>query len=148
MPAVRVHVPVKVWVSPTPRSIVPPVPLMVSAAPLTFPVNVAVPAVFVIETVPVVVNAPMLCATEPVMVTPPVVPLTVPPLFIRFPLKVKRKLDKDKVAPLFMVSGTDGSNVFAAFIVIVPVFAMTTPPEAVNGVIHSSNDAVLAVAVL
>lgn len=82
------------------------------------------------------------------MVTPPVVPLTVPPLLMRLPFRVKRELDKDSVAPLLMVRGTEVSKTFAAFIVIVPVFAMTTPPVAVKGEIHSSKDAVLAVAVL
>ena len=50
---------------PLPRLSVPPEPLIVSPAPLTFPVaeptpvNVAVPADLVMDTVPVVVNPPI-----------------------------------------------------------------------------------------
>jgi hypothetical protein len=43
----------------------------------------------------------------------------------------------DSDAPLFKVSGIDGLKTLAAFAVIVPVFAMMTPPVAANGVIHS-----------
>ena len=61
VPAVRVTFPVKLCVSPAPKSSVPPVPLIVNPPPFTLPVNVAVPAVFVIETRPVVVKPAMLC---------------------------------------------------------------------------------------
>ena len=60
VPAVLVHVPLKVWDNPAPRLRIPAVPFIVKAAPDTFPVNVAVPETFVIDTVPVVVNAPIL----------------------------------------------------------------------------------------
>ena len=60
VPAVRVTSPVNVCVKPVPKSSVPPVPLIVSPAPPTLPVNVAVPPVFVIETNPVVVKPAIL----------------------------------------------------------------------------------------
>ena len=89
-PAVKVISPVKVCVNALPRFKVPPIPLMVSAAPFTFPVKVAVPPVLDIETVPVVVKEPILWVAVPEMVTPPVVPLAVPPLLTRFPPKVSK----------------------------------------------------------
>ena len=49
--------------------------------------------------------------------------------------------------PLLTVSGTDTLNTLAAFMVMVPVLAIITPPVAANGVIHST-PAVLEVAVL
>ena len=53
----------------------------------------------------------------------------------------------DKDAPLLTVSGAVELNTLATFIVIIPVFAITTPPEATKGVIHSA-PATLDVAVL
>ena len=120
-----------------PRSSVPSGPLIVRPAPSTFPVNVAVPADFVINTVPVVVKEPMLCVAVPDMVTPPVVPLTVPPLLMRSPFKVSKNDDIDRFAPLLIVSGEPALKTLAALKVIVPEFEMITPPVAVNGVIHS-----------
>ncbi len=88
-PLVLVQAPVKVCVKPAPRFRVPPEPLNVKAPPLTLPVNVAVPAVLVMDTVPVVVKLPMLCVAVPAIVTPPE-PLVVPPLLIRLPFKVNK----------------------------------------------------------
>ena len=51
-------------------------------------------------------------------------------------------------APLLMVSGIDLLKTLAVFKVIAPVLAIMTPPVAANGVIHSSEEAVLAVVVL
>ena len=125
VPAVRVTIPVKVWV-PVPRLSVPPVPLMVSAAPLTLPVNVAVPpAVLVMETVPVVVKLPILCVAVPASVTPPVVPLTVP-LLLRSPFKVNKKVDIVKVAPLLIVSVPYWVTVAPRITEFPVVVAMTT----------------------
>ena len=60
VPAVRVHVPLKVWLNPAPRFRVPAVPFKVSPTPFTDPVRVATPEAFVIDTRPVVVNPPIL----------------------------------------------------------------------------------------
>ena len=57
-PAVSAMFPLNVCVSPAPRLRVPPAPLIVSVAPVTPPVNIALPPVFVIETAPVVVKLP------------------------------------------------------------------------------------------
>ena len=46
------------------------------------------------------------------------------------------------VAPALIVSGTPAFKVNAAYVVIVPVFAIIIPPVAANGVIHSSAVAV------
>ena len=146
VPVVSVTSPVNVCVKPTPKFKVPPAPLIVNGPPLTFPVKVATPPVLVIKTVPVVVNAPILWVAVPVIVTPPV-PLAVPPLLTKFPFKVSKKVDIDNEEPLFTVSGAVALNTLAAFIVIVPVFAIITPPEVTNGVIHST-PAVLELAVL
>ena len=102
LPAVRVTIPEKVWVKPAPRFNVPPLPLIVKAAPFTLPVNVAVPELFDIVTVPVVVNALMLWVAVPPRVTPPE-PLVVPAL-ARSPFKVNKKVDIAKVTPLLTVS--------------------------------------------
>ncbi len=69
VPFVLVHIPVNVCVSPAPRFKVPPFPFIVNAPPFTLPINVAVPAVFVIETVPVVVKPSMLCANVVPLIT-------------------------------------------------------------------------------
>ena len=59
VPPEMIRLPVNVF-GPAPRSSVPvPEPLMVRPLPLTPPVNMAVPAVLVIETNPVVVNPPI-----------------------------------------------------------------------------------------
>ena len=60
VPAVSVTSPVNVCVLLVPRSSVPPDPLIVRAAALTLPPNVAVPAVLVMLTLPVVVNPAIL----------------------------------------------------------------------------------------
>ena len=62
VPVLLVHVPEKVCVSPDPKTSVPPFPLIIRLAPLTFPVNVALPEVLVIDIRPVVVMPSMLCA--------------------------------------------------------------------------------------
>ena len=58
-PAVRVTIPVNVWVRLLPRLRVPPFPFKVRAPPFTLPVSEAVPLVFDMVTVPVVVKAPI-----------------------------------------------------------------------------------------
>ena len=86
--------------------------------------------------------------------TPPEKPLAlevfqVPLMVTTEPVpKVWVKAAAFRVAPLFTVSGTPALNVLATFTVMIPVLAITTPPVAANGVIHSSAVAVLAVAVL
>jgi len=90
VPAVRTTA-VNEWVKPEPRFRVPPAPLIVRVVPpVKFPVNVAVPPVFVIDTGPEVLNAPILWSDVPVRINPPATPelCIVAPLLIRFPLKV------------------------------------------------------------
>ena len=72
VPNVLVQVPLKVWVNPAPRLRVPPDPFIVSAAPFTAPVRVAVPPDLVIETAPELKPA-IVCVPEPLIVTGPVV---------------------------------------------------------------------------
>ena len=79
----------------------------------------------------------MLCVAVPVIVTPPVVPVA-KPLLIKLPFKVNNTVPNPNCAEEFTVSGAVALNVFATVIVILPIFAITTPPDAVNGVIHSS----------
>ena len=81
------HCPVNVWVKPVPKFNVPPLPLKVNPAPPTLPVNVAVPAVLVIETNPVVVKPPILCVPVPEIIIGVKVPIKVPVL-VKFPAKV------------------------------------------------------------
>ena len=150
VPAVRVTIPVKVWVSAVPRFKVPPVPLMVSGPPLTLPCKVAVPEVLVNVTLPVVVKPAIDCVdTVPAIVIPPD-PLVKVPALIKSPSRVIRFAPGVKVAPLLIFKGT--LVLFpiwtAPGVVIAPVFLIIIPPEATNGVIHSSVVAVRAVAVL
>jgi hypothetical protein len=72
----------------------------------------------------------------------------VPPELIKSPPKVSELFEVNKVDPLLIVRGADTANSFAAFMVIIPVFAIITPPVPLNEEIHSSDDAFLAVAVL
>ena len=81
------------------------------------------------------------------MVTPPD-PLVSVPELIKLPPSVKRLAPGVNVAPVLIVNGTLALKSFGAPIVMAPVFAIITPPVAANGVIHSSVEAVLAVAVL
>ena len=85
VPAVRVQVPENECVNPDPKFNVPPEPFIVRPAAETLPVNVAVPAVFVIETVPVVVK-PAIDWVEavPDIVIPPE-PLVNVPEFVKLP---------------------------------------------------------------
>ena len=85
VPAVLVSVPVNVCVNPAPRFSVPPEPLIVNAPPLTLPVNVAVPAVFVIDTVPVVVKPSMFCADAVPVNVMAALPAVNVPLFMKSP---------------------------------------------------------------
>ena len=57
------------------------------------------------------------------------------------------KVDIANVDPAFTVSGADVKDLFP-FKVMTPVFLITTPPVAMNGVTHSLRVTVLAVAVL
>ena len=141
VPAVLVQVPVKVCVNEVPRFKVPPVPLIVKPAPFTFPVNVAVPAVLVIDTVPVVVKSSIFCGViVPAIVIPPA-PLVSVPAFIKSPLNVIRFAPGVSIAPVFIFNGT----LLVLFpitttpgVVIAPLFFIIIPPVATNGEIHSS----------
>ena len=86
VPAVMVQSPVKVWVK-APRFSVPPEPFIVKAPPFTFPVKVAVPAVFVIETNPVVVKPAIDCVPLPAMVIGDALAVNVP-LLVKLPPRV------------------------------------------------------------
>ena len=86
-PVVLVHAPVKVWVSPVPRSKVPFDPFIVSPAPLTLPVNVAIPPVFDMVVRPVVVYPAIDCVPAPPIVTGDALAVNVP-LLMKFPPKV------------------------------------------------------------
>ena len=57
-------------------------------------------------------------------------------------------MDIFRVAPLLSVKGAVALKTLAALAVIAPVFAITTPPLATNGVIHSCAVAALEVEVL
>jgi len=86
-----------VWVSPAPRSSVPPGPFIVKPVPPMFPFKMAVPAVLVINTkpvvvpFPVVVKLPIFCNS----VVPAIVILELPALkvpvapMIKSPCKVR-----------------------------------------------------------
>ena len=76
------------------------------------------------------------------------VPVILPPLLIRSPFKVNKKVDKSSFPPLFTVNGTELLNVLAEFRVTFWVVLITTPPEAANGITHSSEVTVLAFVVL
>ena len=56
-----------------------------------------------------------------------------PPLLMKFPPRVSALFPVARLAPLLIVSGTEVLKTFAAFIVIVPVLAITTPPLAASG---------------
>ena len=88
VPFVLVHAPVNVCVKPEPRLRVPPIPLIVNPPPLTLPVNVAVPVVFVIDTKPVVLNPLMFCATMVFAITIGELPAVKVPPFTKLPPKV------------------------------------------------------------
>jgi len=141
VPLVLVQVPLKEWVNPVPRLNVPPVPFMVSPAPLILPVKVATPEVLVIDTRPVVVKLPIFCvAVVPERVTAefPIFHEAPFPL-IKSPWKVRPKLLVASVAPELMFKGALEllPICFAALRVIIPTFFITTPPAPVNGVTHS-----------
>ena len=107
------------------------------AAPI-FPCKVAVPAVLVIETCPVVEKPAMLWVVMVFAITTGELPaVKVPPEFIKSPPNVNWKFAVAIDAPLLMLSGTELLNTLSAVKVIVPVFAIITPPVAANGVIHS-----------
>ena len=142
VPAVSVISPVKVCVRAAPRSSVPPVPLIVSAAPLIFPETVAVPPVLVMLTGPVVVKPPMVWAAVPVIVTPPV-PLVSVPAVVRFPPSVKRLAPGVRVAPEVMLRPAPVPSTLAPLSEIAPVPLMITPPVPLKVAGHSV-DTVLA----
>ena len=72
--------------------------MIVNLAPLIFPVKVAVPAVFVMDTVPVVVKLPTDWVAVPEIVNPPEPEVTVP-LFTKSPDNVIRLLPGVNVVP-------------------------------------------------
>ena len=98
VPLVIVHPPVKVCVK-LPRVSVPPTPLIVSAPPFTGPANVAIPAVFVIETVPVVVKPAMLCVSAGPARMILELPAVKVPALLKSPYKVSAKLAVSRVVP-------------------------------------------------
>lgn len=89
VPAVNVTAPL-IWCDKlVPRFSVPPLPLMVNPPPMILPVNVAVPAVFVIETKPVVVKSSMLCVVAvPAIAIAELPPAKVPDVVVKFPFRV------------------------------------------------------------
>lgn len=101
VPAVSVTSPVKVWVRPVPRLIVPPEPLMFRAPPLTLPVSVAVPPVLVIDTVPVVVKPTILCVAVPAIVIVELPAVSVPVL-VKSPPRVRPKFAVANVTPVIV----------------------------------------------
>ena len=141
---------VAVWFNPVPRFNIPPAPLKVNAPLDTVPVNVAVPDDFDIVTAPVVVKPSILwVAAVPVIIIAEAPAENVPPLLLKSPPNVSWKLFVfvDKLAPLLIVSRTEALKTLAAFKVIVPVFAIITPPDAAKVANHSA-PAVREVAVL
>ena len=139
VPAESATAPLNVCARAVPRLKVPPVPLMVRPPPLTGPVKVTIPAVFVIETGPVVVNPDILCVDAlPANVTPPVPLVKTPvPLIVKLPPSVNRLVPVKSVAPVLIVKGIPALNIFGAPMVIAPILAIKTPPVPVNGVTHS-----------
>ena len=83
-PPKRLTLPVNVWV-PEPRSSAPPeVPLIVRPPPATFPVKVAVPPLFVMETRAVVEKVPMFWSADPAKATGEL-PADRVPAFVKLP---------------------------------------------------------------
>lgn len=150
VPLVKVKTPVKVCDKEVPRLSVPPAPLIVNAPPLSAPVNVAVPAVLVIETVPVVVKPEMVCEVAvPLMVIFEALAVSVP-FLVKLPPSVRDLLFDAlvfRLAPLFMVKGTLLPNILLPPNVISPVLAIITPPVPLN-VLGHSDPVVLVLAVL
>ena len=139
VPAVSVTSPENVWVKLEPKfKIPPPGPLTVNPPPVTFPVKVAVPVVFVMETSPEVEKLPIFCvAAVPVIVTAPV-PLVKVPELIKSLLKVKPLAPVVRVEPLLMVSATPVLKTLLPPGETTPaVFAITTPPVAIVVASHS-----------
>jgi hypothetical protein len=136
---------VKVLVPPCVRELA--VPPAVNVRPvqelLLFIVLVAPAAIMIGPNVVLDVPPIVYPALEKVTVLVPTLKL---PLLVQLPPAVKAKFPVANVAPLLIVSGA--LTTLAAFIVIVPVLAITTPPVPANVVIHSSDEAVLAVVVL
>ena len=131
VPAVSVMSPEKVCVRLVPKFSVPPDPLIVSAAPLTAPVKVAVPPVFVMETAPVVVNPAMLWAELVPATTMGELPAVNVPALTKSPWKVRPKLPVASFAPVVIFKGTLVlfPSTLAAFKVMVPVPLTITPPD-------------------
>jgi hypothetical protein len=118
---------------------------MVKPAPFTFPPKVAVPDVLVIDTNPVVVNPAILWVAIVLVITIGELPaVNVPPLLItKLPPKVNPRLLVNNLPMLVIVSGLDNPKTLAALRVILFVPLITIPPKAVNGEIHSSEEAFL-----
>lgn len=147
VPAVRVKVPEKVCVKAVPKLSVPAVAFIVKPEPEIFPVKVAVPDAFEKVTKPVVVNPAMLWVAMVLSMTIGELPAVNVPELVKLPPKLTWKFPVFNDAPELIANGIDALNTLAAFIVMIPVLAMFTPPVAANGVIHST-PAVLAVVVL
>ena len=140
IPEVSVTVPSMVWVNPAPRLRTPPFPFIVSPVPFTLPVRVAAPEVFVIETAPRVVKPEIFWVeVVPVIATTEVPAVKVPPKLMKSPWKVKPKLFVTRVAPGSIDNGTLVlfPNCLGPFMIITPLLSISTPPEAINGEIHS-----------
>ena len=104
-PAALFNVTALVIVNVTPVLIdnVEPDAVNVKAPAFTLPVNVAVPAVFVIDIVPVVVKSSMLCVPVPLIVMIELPGVKVP-LLTKLPPNVTLKFPVVIVAPLFTVT--------------------------------------------
>ena len=143
VPFVRIHVLVKVWVNKAPRFRVPPVPLIVKPAPPAFPVNVATPAVFVMDTRPVVVNVPIFWAiVVPVIIINELPAVSVPAL-VKSPWKVSELFAVARVADALIFKGTLVlfPNCLAVVSETIPVPLIITPPVPANVAGHSISEA-------
>jgi hypothetical protein len=126
-------------------------PIMVNPAPFTFPPKVAVPPVLVIETNPVVLKPAILWVVKISAITIGPADVKVP-LFTKFPPRVSPLVPVANFPILVIVRGLDtvalvAANILAAVSVIKLIPLIITPPEAVKGEIHSSEEAFLMLVV-
>ena len=143
VPAVRAISPVNVWVKAVPKLSVPPAPFIVNAPPLTAPVNVAVPAVFNIETFPEVVKPPIFWFAVPTKLMALAAPAEKAPLFTKFPLMFKT-LFNDKAAEASTVKFLQRAVPLAMFGekgvplgITTSVVAVGIPPHQLDAVFQS-----------
>ena len=79
----------------------------------------------------------MVCAAIIFVIIITELPAVNVPLLEKSPPNVRPKLFVSSLAPLSMISGADKFKTLAAFNVIIPALVIVTPPEELNGVIHS-----------